>query len=75
MKTIKNLLFVAFAATAISACQKEMEDNRANASTGEIVTFTASVDNADTKTAIYYKDGVESFNTLFTFTLSFSYTL
>ena len=66
MKTMKNLLFVAFAAIAISACQKEIDDNRANASTGEIVTFTASVDNALTKTAVYYKDGVESFNTLFT---------
>ena len=66
MKTMKNLFFVAFAAIAISACQKEIDDNRANASTGEIVTFTASVDNALTKTAVYYKDGVESFNTLFT---------
>ena len=63
---MKNLLFVAFAAIAITACQKEMDDNRVNASTGEIVTFTASVDNALTKTAVYYKDGVESFNTLFT---------
>ena len=66
MKTMKNLLFVAFAATTIIACQKEMEDNRLNASTGEIVTFTAYVDNADTKTAIYYEDGVSSFETLFT---------
>ena len=63
---MKNLFFVAFAAIAISACQKEIDDSRANASTGEIVTFTASVDNALTKTAVYYKDGVESFNTLFT---------
>ena len=63
---MKNLLFVAFAATTIIACQKEMEDNRLNASTGEIVTFTAYVDNADTKTAIYYEDGVSSFETLFT---------
>ena len=63
---MKNLLFVAFAATALSACQKEMEDHRANAATGEIVTFTASVGNTDTKTSINYVDGVESFTTFFT---------
>ena len=66
MKTMKNLLFVAFAAMTISACQKEMEDNRLNAATGEIVTFTASVGDTDTKTSINYVDGVESFTTFFT---------
>ena len=67
MKTIKNLLFVAFAATSIIACQKEMvEINNDVTPTGEIVTFSASVDNAETKTAIHYKDGVTTFETLFT---------
>ena len=67
MKTTKNLLFVAFAATSIIACQKEMAvENNGFAPTGEVVTFSGSVDNAETKTAIYYEDGVESFETLFT---------
>ena len=63
---MKNLLFVAFAAIAISACQKEIDSIGTNVSTGEIVTFTANIDKADTKTAIYYEDGVTSFETLFT---------
>ena len=67
MKTMKNLLFVAFAATSIIACQKEMvEINNDITPTGEIVTFSASVDNAETKTAIHYEDGVTTFETLFT---------
>ena len=66
MKTMKNLLFVALAAMTISACQKEMEDPNARPLSGETVTFTASVDDAATKTAIHYVDGVESFKTLFT---------
>ena len=67
MKTMKNLLFVALAATSLVACQKEMvEINNDVTPTGEIVTFSASVDNAETKTAIHYEDGVTTFETLFT---------
>ena len=67
MKTTKNLLFVAFAATSIIACQKEMAvENNDYAPAGEVVTFSGSVDNAETKTAIHYEDGVTSFETLFT---------
>ena len=42
MKTIKNLLFVAFAATSIIACQKEIVGDNQNDSTPKtLVTFTA----------------------------------
>ena len=68
MKTIKNLMFVAFAATSIAACQKEVVNYNDNdiASKGDIVTFTGNVNGAETKTAIYYQDGVSNFPTLFT---------
>lgn len=68
MKTIKNLLFVAFAAIAITACQKEFADNSALSPTGNLVSFSATVGDTDveTKTAIHYQEGVESFSTLFT---------
>ena len=58
MKTIKNLLFVAFAATAISACQKEMEDQKINSSEN-LVTFTATSDDIVSKTTIWYEEGLE----------------
>lgn len=68
MKTIKNLLFVAFAAMTIAACQKEFADNSAVSPTGNLVSFSAAVGDTDveTKTAIHYQEGVESFSTLFT---------
>ena len=66
MKTIKNLMLVAFAATSVIACQKEMADINDVPSTGEVVTFSASVEDAETKTAIHYEDGVKNFSTLFT---------
>ena len=66
MKTIKNLILVAFAATSIVACQKEMADKNDFAPKGEIVTFSGSVASTQTKTAIHYADGAESFPTLFT---------
>ena len=67
MKTIKKLLFVAFAAMTISACQEELENpNGGVQEAGELVAFTAGIDNAHTKTAIHYQDGVEVFKTLFT---------
>ena len=65
MKTIKNLILVAFAATSIVACQKEMADKNDFAPKGEIVTFSGSVASTQTKTAIHYADGAESFPTLF----------
>ena len=66
MKTIKNLMLVAFAATSIVACQKEEANHNDIASKGEVVTFTGNVNGAETKTAIYYQDGVSNFPTLFT---------
>ena len=66
MKTIKNLFLVAFAATSIIACQKEEAQNNDLAPKGEVVTFTGSVSSTETKTAIHYADGAESFPTLFT---------
>lgn len=68
MKTIKNLLFVAFAATSIIACQKELVDGTQNDSTPKtLVTFTATTDDVDTKTMIYYESELEggSFKTRF----------
>lgn len=66
MKTIKNFMLVAFAATSIVACQKEEAQNNDLAPKGEVVTFTGSVKSTETKTAIHYADGAESFPTLFT---------
>ena len=69
MKTIKNLLFVAFAATSIIACQKELVDDTQNDSTPKtLVTFTATTDDVETKTMIYYESELEerSFKTRFT---------
>ena len=68
MKTIKNFMLVAFAATAVVACQKEMADNNDFTSAGNVVTFSGSVKEAETttKTAIYYEDAAKSFPTLFT---------
>lgn len=57
MKTIKNLLFVAFAAISITACQKELADPNANNGSqnrGPVVTFTGSLDEVETKTTIWY---------------------
>ena len=68
MKTIKTFMLVAFAATSIVACQKEMASQNENdfAPKGDVVTFTGSVNSAETKTAIHYADGVTEFPTLFT---------
>ena len=57
---MKNLLFVAFAATSIIACQKEMVGDNQNDSTPKtLVTFTATTDDVDTKTMIYYESELE----------------
>ena len=65
---MKNLFFVAFAATSIIACQKELVDGTQNDSTPKtLVTFTATTDDVDTKTMIYYESELEerSFKTRF----------
>ena len=61
-------MLVAFAATSIVACQKEEANHIDNdvASKSDIVTFTGNVNSAETKTAIYYQEGVSNFPTLFT---------
>ena len=66
MKTIKNFMLVAFAATSIVACQKEEAQNNDFAPKGEVVTFTGSVNSAETKTAIWYTEEGATFPTLFT---------
>lgn len=66
MKTIKNFMLVAFAATSILACQKEEAQNNDLAPKGEVVTFTGSVNSAETKTAIWYTEEGATFPTLFT---------
>ena len=66
MKTIKNLFLVAFAATSFIACQKEEAQNNDLAPKGEVVTFTGSVNSAETKTAIWYTEEGATFPTLFT---------
>ena len=75
MKTINKFMLVALAATSIISCQKEIPSNEeilpdASGTTetpaGETVTFSATVDNAQTKTMIYYEDGITEFATLFT---------
>lgn len=66
MKTIKNFMLVAFAATSIVACQKEEANNTDFAPKGEVVTFTGSVNSAETKTAIWYTEEGATFPTLFT---------
>ena len=65
---MKNLLFVALAATSLVACQKEMVDDTQNDSTPKtLVTFTGVTDDVDTKTMIYYESELEapSFKTRF----------
>lgn len=63
MKTIKILFFVAFAAVAFTACQKEMTDpNGGVQESGEMVTFTGALAQAEveTKTMVYYdKNGYQ----------------
>lgn len=60
MKTIKNLLFVAFAAMTIAACQKEFENPEGGVkNSGKVVNFTASMDDAQTKTTIWYEEGIK----------------
>ena len=66
MKTIKNFMLVAFAATSIIACQKEEANQNDIAPKGEVVTFTATVADAETKTMIYYDENSSSFPTRFT---------
>ena len=62
MKTIKNLLFVAFAAMTVAACQKELAGSDQNATPKTIVTFSGDLDQveADTKTTMWYETGLES---------------
>ncbi len=60
MKTIKNLLFVAFAAMTIAACQKEFENPQGGVQNiGKIVDFTGSMDDIQTKTTIWFENGLE----------------
>lgn len=60
MKTIKNLLFVAFAAMTISACQKEFDSpDGGQQNSGKMVTFTGSMAQVDTRTMIQYEDAVD----------------
>lgn len=57
MKTIRNLFFVAFAAMTVAGCQEELANpNDEMQGTGEVVTFTGSVENALTKTTMWYED-------------------
>lgn len=70
MKTMKNLLFVAFAAMTITACQKELVNHEGDAqSPVNKVTFTGSLDDvkSQTKTTIWYEIGLEEgkFTTFF----------
>lgn len=62
MKTMKNLLFVAFAAMTIAACQKELTDSDQTTTPKTIVTFSGDLDQveADTKTTMWYETGLES---------------
>lgn len=62
MKTMKNLLFVAFAAMTIAACQKELADSDQTTTPKTIVTFSGDLDQveADTKTTMWYETGLES---------------
>ena len=66
MKTINKFILVAFAATSIVACQKEEANQNDIAPKGEMVTFTGSVNIAETKTAIHYEETAAEFPTLFT---------
>ena len=69
MKTMKNLLFVAFAATTIIGCQKEhlVNETQNEAVSKSLVTFTGVTDDVDTKTMIFYESelGARSFKTRF----------
>ena len=57
MKTIRNLFFVAFAAMTVAGCQEELANpNDEMQGTGNVVTFTGSVENALTKTTMWYED-------------------
>lgn len=62
MKTMKNLLFVAFAAMTIAACQKELADSDQTTTPKTIVTFSGDLGQveADTKTTMWYETGLES---------------
>ena len=58
---------MAFAAMTVAGCQEELANpNDEMQETGNVVTFTGCVDNAQTKTAIHYEEGVKEFATLFT---------
>ena len=69
MKTMKNLLFVAFAATTIIGCQKEhlVNETQNEAVSKSLVTFTGVTNDVDTKTMIFYESELEarSFKTRF----------
>lgn len=62
MKTIRTILFVAFAAIAFTACQKELADSDQTTTPKTIVTFSGDLDQveADTKTTMWYETGLES---------------
>ena len=61
MKTIKNLLFVAFAAMTIAACQKEFENPQGGVQNpGKVVNFTGSMSDIQSKTTVWYEDGFEA---------------
>ena len=60
MKTIKNLLFVAFAAMAIAACQKELANPEGGIqNSGQVVNFTGTMSDIQTKTTVWYEEGLE----------------
>lgn len=63
MKTIRNLFFVAFAAMTVAGCQEELANPDANTDInagaqpeGDLVTFTGSLDQVETKTTIWYDE-------------------
>ena len=60
MKTIKNLLFVAFAAMTIAACQKEFENPEGGMkNSGKVVNFTGTMGDVHTKTTLWYEEGLD----------------
>ena len=56
MKTMKNLLFVAFAAITLASCVKEMDTQIGEKQKpGKMVTFTATLGSLNTKTMFHYE--------------------
>ena len=61
MKTIRTILFVAFAAMTLAACVKELDtQNGEKQKPGKMVTFTATLGSLNTKTMIHYEREVNS---------------